>query len=68
MNRIHLAEKNFKSLPPHHQQVLQDLPKHYKDLKTCVLHNYEIVKRILNNVDDMFENRENEPAAVSVLH
>lgn len=44
------------------------MPAHYKKLKACVDHNYQIIKLILQNVEDMFENRENESIEVNDIY
>ncbi|XP_072019814.1 carnosine N-methyltransferase-like [Amphiura filiformis] len=54
--RVSRAKKSFHSLPEHHQQLLPDYLPHLENIRTCIDHNFEIIKLIVKHTDQMFEN------------
>ena len=64
MKRVYVAEKHYKSLSRDHQHLIPHFPGHCKKLRACIDHNYQIIKLILQNVEDMFENKDNEALGV----
>ena len=67
MKRVYVAEKHYKSLSRDHQHLIPHFPGHCKKLRACIDHNYQIIKLILQNVEDMFENKDNEAFGVIYL-
>ncbi len=67
LKRISAAEKHYKSLPAHHKELINQMPAHFKKLRVCVDHNYQIIKLILQHIKNMFENRGNETLEVRLF-
>jgi len=57
LRRVALSEKYFKELPTHHQQLLHGFCDHLATVRTCIEHNYEIIKLLIADTDHMFENK-----------
>ncbi|MCL4122487.1 UNVERIFIED_CONTAM: hypothetical protein GTU68_032688 [Idotea baltica] len=56
LKKIEEKEKYVKSLPPTHQSLLDSYTRHLDQQKTCILQNTEIIKLIIRDVENMFEN------------
>ncbi|KAL7633899.1 UNVERIFIED_CONTAM: hypothetical protein RMT77_015860 [Armadillidium vulgare] len=54
--KVEEKEKYIKTLPPSHQSFLDAYVRHLDELKTCIIHNAEIIKLIVKDVESMFEN------------
>lgn len=57
LRRTALSEKYFRELLKQHQQLLPGFCDHLAALRTCIEHNYEVIKLLLADTDHMFENR-----------
>lgn len=57
LRRNALSEKYFRDLPKRHQQLLPGFCEHLSTIQTCIEHNYEIIKLLIADTDNMFENR-----------
>jgi len=57
LRRIALSEKYFRELPQHHQQLLTGFCDDLAAIRTCIEHNYEIIKLLIADTDHLFENR-----------
>lgn len=64
LDRIASTEKYVDTLPDHHQKLLIKYKAHLDDVKTCVDHNYEIIKLITADVATLFENVKHDPNQV----
>lgn len=56
LKKIEEKERYVKSLPPLHQSLLDAYLRHLEEQKPCITHNYEIIKLIIRDVENMFEN------------
>jgi len=56
LSRLSTTEAYISSLPKHHQSLLLKYRSHLDDVRTCVEHNYEIIKLIISDVATLFEN------------
>jgi len=57
LRRTALSEKYFKELPKHHQQLLTGFCDHLAKIRTCIEHNFVIIKLLIADTDHMFENK-----------
>lgn len=48
---------SFKRLSNHHQSLIPGYVEHLKRLRQCVNANYVLIKTVVKDVDQMFENR-----------
>ena len=67
LHRTALSEKYFRDLPKHHQQLLPSFCEHLAAVRTCIEHNFEIIKLLIADTDNMFENRLDYYDTVSIL-
>ena len=56
LQRISRTEQYFKSLPPHHQKLMESYLQHLNNIKNCIEANDYIVKLIIMDVEYMFQN------------
>ncbi|KAK7172980.1 hypothetical protein R3I93_002948 [Phoxinus phoxinus] len=56
--RVNRAERQFRCLPDHHQQLLTNFLPNLSKIRCCVDRNQEVMQAIVNNCLDMFENME----------
>ncbi|CAB1422739.1 unnamed protein product [Pleuronectes platessa] len=54
--RVKRAERQFLSLPQHHQNLLPCVLSNLARINRCVDHNQEVMQDIVHNSLDMFEN------------
>ena len=64
LQRLARTQDYFSSLPKHHQKMLSNYDTHLTELRTCVEHNYEIIKLITSDVSSLFENVKHDDAQV----
>ncbi len=64
MQRLATTEAYVGSLQPHHQKLLTSYRSHLADIRTCVEHNYEIIKLITADVATLFENVKHDAGQV----
>ena len=57
VKRILAAERYFVELPVHHRQMVPNFRENLQIMRTCVDHNYEIIKLILDGTGMLFENK-----------
>ncbi|XP_041355851.1 carnosine N-methyltransferase-like isoform X3 [Gigantopelta aegis] len=57
LKRVKNAEKYFSELPEEHQSMVPTFLENLRLLRTCIDHNYEVIKLILKDSDCMFENK-----------
>jgi len=62
-----MSEKYFQDLTLHHQQLLSSFSEHLASIRTCIEHNYEIIKLLIADTNHMFENKLDYFDTVSVL-
>ncbi|XP_029019889.1 carnosine N-methyltransferase [Betta splendens] len=55
---VNRAERQFRSLPSHHQRLLPGVLPNLARLRQCADHNQEVLQAIIHNSLDMFENME----------
>ena len=67
LRRVVQSEKYFKELSKRHQQLLPGFCDHLSSLRTCIEHNYEVIKLIVADADHMFENRLDYFSTVSIV-
>ena len=67
LRRTALSEKYFKELPKHHQQLLTGFSDHLAAIRTCIEHNFVIVKLLIADTEHMFENKLDYFDTVSIL-
>ncbi|XP_072521222.1 carnosine N-methyltransferase [Salminus brasiliensis] len=56
--RVNRAERQFRSLPQKHQQLLSGFLPNLAKIRRCVDQNYEVLQAIVHNCLHMFENIE----------
>lgn len=56
--QVKRAERQFRSLPQHHQNLLPDVLSNLAQISKCADHNQELLQAIINNSLHMFENIE----------
>ncbi|KAM6965338.1 carnosine N-methyltransferase [Aplochiton taeniatus] len=56
--RVKRAERQFRSLPQHHQLLLPEVLPNLERINCCVDHNQEVLQAIVLNCVNMFENME----------
>ena len=66
LQRLAKTENYVLSLPKHHQKLLAKYRNHLDELRTCVEHNYEIIKLITADVATLFENVKHDTGQVLV--
>ena len=64
LQRLATSDAYVSSLPSHHQQLLTSYRSHLEDVRTCVEHNYEIIKLITADVATLFENVKHDAGQV----
>lgn len=50
------SEKAYRLLPVEHQKLIPNYVSHLNQIRTCIEHNYEIIKLIIADSDQLFEN------------
>jgi carnosine N-methyltransferase len=56
LQRVAKTEKYLRSLPAHHQKLLENYRQHLTEIRSCIEHNDQIIKLIIKDVAYMFEN------------
>lgn len=56
LQRVAKTEKYLRSLPAHHQALLENYHQHLTEIRACIENNYQIIKLIIKDVANMFEN------------
>ncbi|PNF14289.1 Carnosine N-methyltransferase [Cryptotermes secundus] len=56
LQRVAKTEKYLRSLPAHHQALLENYHQHLTEIRACIENNYQIIKLIIKDVAYMFEN------------
>jgi len=64
LQRLTKTESYLLTLPPHHQKLLAKYALHLEEIRTCVEHNYEIIKLIIEDVSTLFENVKHDAGQV----
>lgn len=64
LQRLTKTESYLSTLPPHHQKLLAKYAVHLEEIRTCVEHNYEIIKLIIEDVSTLFENVKHDAGQV----
>lgn len=64
LQRLAASETYVSTLPVHHQKLLTSYRSHLEDIRTCVEHNYEIIKLITADVATLFENVKHDAGQV----
>lgn len=54
--QVKRAERQFLSLPQHHQDMLPGILSNLAQISQCAEHNQEVLQAIVHNSLDMFEN------------
>ena len=67
LQRLATTEAYVTSLQPHHQKLLSSYRSHLEDIRTCVEHNYEIIKLITSDVATLFENVKHDAGQVCFI-
>ncbi|KAK7481450.1 hypothetical protein BaRGS_00027301 [Batillaria attramentaria] len=57
LRRIQSAEDYFLEMPEHHQQYLPGFRDNLDVMRTCVAHNHEVIKMLLQDAEVIFENK-----------
>ena len=61
IRRVAISEQYFMELPDHHKSMLPNFLKSRKALRKCIDANYEVLKEIINNTNQMFVNKDHGP-------
>ncbi|XP_077993842.1 carnosine N-methyltransferase-like [Glandiceps talaboti] len=61
IERVVKAQNDFHQIPERHKKMVPSFLPHLAKIRTCIEHNYEIIKLILQHTDNMFENKSHEP-------
>ncbi|KAK8727405.1 hypothetical protein OTU49_009542, partial [Cherax quadricarinatus] len=61
LKKVTEKEGYIKTLPPHHQSFLESYKSHLDKQRVCIEHNAEIIKLIIKDVENMFENVQHDP-------
>ncbi|XP_063051849.1 carnosine N-methyltransferase isoform X2 [Engraulis encrasicolus] len=56
--RVNRAERHFRYLPQHHQQLVPNFLSNLDRIRQCVDHNHDVLQAIVHNCIHMFENME----------
>ncbi|XP_023289200.1 carnosine N-methyltransferase [Orussus abietinus] len=56
LQRVKKTETYLQSLPLHHQKLLSNYRDHLQEVKRCIENNDEIIKLIIKDVANIFEN------------
>lgn len=64
LQRLAASDTYVSTLPQHHQKLLTSYRSHLEDIRTCVEHNYEIIKLITADVATLFENVKHDAGQV----
>ncbi len=56
--QVKRAERQFRSLPQHHQDLLPDVLSNLARISQCADHNQELLQAVIDNSLHMFENIE----------
>ncbi|KAK3599760.1 hypothetical protein CHS0354_037241 [Potamilus streckersoni] len=57
LRRVENAEKNYRQLPQEHQKMISHFVNHLNTVRACIDHNYEIIKLIIKDTENIFENK-----------
>ncbi|KAL3884469.1 hypothetical protein ACJMK2_024608 [Sinanodonta woodiana] len=57
LRRVENAEKNYRQLPQEHQKMISHFVNHLNTIRACIDHNYEIIKLIIKDTENIFENK-----------
>ncbi|XP_070535577.1 carnosine N-methyltransferase-like [Ptychodera flava] len=68
IERVSKSQTDFHALPERHRKMLPDFLPQLGKIRTCIDHNYEVLKLIIEQADDIFENKAHGPATDSDLH
>ena len=60
LQRVQDKQKFLRSMSKEHQNLLESYKNHLDDQKACIEHNAEIIKLILKDVENMFENTQHD--------
>ncbi|XP_064595924.1 carnosine N-methyltransferase-like [Liolophura sinensis] len=61
LKRVQRAEQQYRDLPAHHQEMLPCYMDHIDLVRTCIDHNYQVIKLITAQTSGMFENKDHGP-------
>lgn len=56
--QVNRAERQFRSLPKRHQNLLPSMLPNLNRIRQCADHNHEVLQAIVHNSFHMFENME----------
>lgn len=56
--RVNRAERQFRCLPLHHQELLSQFLPNLDKIRHCIDHNQDVLQAIVRNCVHMFENME----------
>ncbi|KAL0193634.1 hypothetical protein M9458_011930, partial [Cirrhinus mrigala] len=56
--RVNRAERQFRCLPDHHQQLLTNFLPNLNKIRYCIDRNQEVLQAVVHNCLHMFENME----------
>ena len=65
IRRVQQAEKNYQTLSKSHQEHIPSYLDHLDIVRACIDHNYEIIKLIIKDAENVFENKKQEEIEVS---
>ncbi|KAG7173744.1 carnosine N-methyltransferase-like [Homarus americanus] len=68
LKKVTDKEGYIKSLPPHHQSLLESYKNHLGQQSICIEHNAEIINLIIKDVENMFENVQHDPLKIDDAH
>lgn len=67
MNRVNKTESYLNTLPVSHQDMLTLYRLHLNKVRYCIDENYQIIRKIIQDVGRMFEN-ENQTVVTTVAN
>lgn len=56
MNRVDKTESYLSTLPIHHQDLMLKYRDHLHCIRYCIDENYQVVRKIIEDVGNLFEN------------
>lgn len=56
MNRVNQTEAYLNTLPNTHQDMLLEYRNHLNKIRHCIDQNYQIIRKISENFENLFEN------------
>lgn len=68
INKMNQIEKNYNNLPVRHRDMIPRFLDHLSSVKKCILQNQHIIDLIVQDADQMFENKQNILADVKVTN